>query len=103
MQMALFNGATGARTGIVILTAAMIAAGADQRPLQVNVLEGEGAFNDIRKGIGHPTVVEIKDDSGRAVENAKVVFQLPENGASATFLDGSKTFVDPTDTRGAAE
>jgi hypothetical protein len=79
-----------------------MAAGADQRPLQINVLEGEGAFNDIKKGVGKAPVVEVKDDTGRAVENAKVVFQLPDTGAGGTFLDGSRTFVATSDRQGRA-
>jgi hypothetical protein len=100
--MALVNRARGAHTAIALLLAATVAAGADQRPLQVNVLEGDGAFNDIRKGIAHSPVVEIKDEAGRAVENAKVVFQLPEMGAGGTFLDGSRTFVATSDAQGRA-
>src|SRR5438874_2446944 len=79
-----------------------LAAGADQRPLQINIVEGEGAFNDIKKGVAHAPVVEVKDESGRPVENAKVVFQLPEMGASGSFLDGSKTFVATSDKTGRA-
>jgi hypothetical protein len=100
--MAWITRVRGARAGIVFVASAMIAVGADQRPLQINVLEGEGAFNDIRKGVGRAPVVEVKDDTGRAVENARVVFQLPEMGAGATFLDGSRMFVATSDPQGRA-
>src|SRR4051794_34030597 len=85
-----------------LLLAASLAVAADQRPLQISVLEGEGSFNDIQKGLARSPVVEVKDESGRAVENAQVVFQLPEMGASGTFLDGSRTFVGTTDKSGRA-
>lgn len=98
--MAMFNGARWVQAAIAACLAAGMAAGADQRPLQVNVLEGEGAFNDIKKGIGRAPVVEVKDESGQAIENAKVVFQLPDTGASGSFLDGSRTFVGTTDRQG---
>ena len=97
--MAEFNGATWARVTIAACLAAGFAAGAD-RPLQINVLEGEGAFNDIKKGVGRAPVVEVKDEAGVAIENAKVVFQLPDTGASGAFLDGSRTFVGTTDRQG---
>jgi hypothetical protein len=98
----MWNGAGWAQAAIAAALAVGIAAGADQRPLQVNVLEGEGAFNDIKKGIGRAPVVEVKDEAGQAVENAKVVFQLPDTGASGSFLDGSRTFVGTTDRQGRA-
>jgi hypothetical protein len=100
--MAILNGARWAKTAIAAMMVAGMAAGADQRPLQINVLEGEGAFNDIKKGVGRASVVEVKDDTGNAVENAKVVFQLPDNGPGGTFLDGSRTFVATTDRLGRA-
>lgn len=100
--MAVFNEARWARAALAACLAVGMAAAADQRPLQVNVLEGEGAFNDIKKGVGHAPVVEVKDDLGHAVADAKVVFQLPNTGASATFLDGSRTFVGTTDAEGKA-
>jgi hypothetical protein len=100
--MAMINGAKGAQAVIAALLAATIAVGADQRPLQINVLEGEGAFNDIKKGIGRAPIVEVKDETGRPVDNAKVVFQLPEMGASGTFIDGSRTFVGASNAQGRA-
>jgi hypothetical protein len=100
--MAMFNGARWARTALAALLAAGAAAAADPRPLTVNVLEGEGAFNDIKKGVGKAPVVEIKDENGKAVDNAKVVFQLPETGAGGAFLDGSRTFVATSDKQGRA-
>lgn len=100
--MAMCNGARWLRTALAACLAAGMAAAADQRPLQINVLEGEGAFNDIKKGVGRATVVEVKDENGRAVENAKVVFQLPDTGPGGSFLDGSKTFVATSDKQGRA-
>jgi hypothetical protein len=100
--MAVIHKAKWVQAAVATCLAATMAAGADQRPLQINVLEGEGAFNDIKKGVGKAPVVEVKDDTGRAVENAKVVFQLPDTGAGGTFLDGSRTFVATSDRQGRA-
>ena len=100
--MAVLNVAILARVAAAACLAAGVAAAADQRPLQINVLEGEGAFNDIKKGVGRAPVVEVKDEAGAPVENAKVVFQLPDTGASGAFLDGSRTFVGTTDRQGRA-
>lgn len=100
--MAAIHWARWVQAAVATCLAATLAAGADQRPLQINILEGDGAFNDIKKGVGLAPVVEIRDDTGRAVENAKVVFQLPETGASGAFLDGTRTFVATSDGQGRA-
>jgi hypothetical protein len=85
----------------VLLAAGLLAAG-DGKPLQVNVLDGEGAFNDIRRAQARTPVVEVRDDDGRPVQGAKVVFQLPDMGAGGTFADGSRTLVVNTDAQGRA-
>lgn len=89
-----------------LVTAAVLASGiaaaADQKTLQVSVLDGEGAFNDIKRGQARMPVVEVRDEDGRLVQGAKVVFQLPDMGASGTFTDGSKTLVVTTDAQGRA-
>ncbi len=79
-----------------------LAAASSQKALQVNVLDGEGAFNDIRHGQARMPVVEVRDDDGRPVQGAKVVFQLPDMGATGAFGDGSHTLVATTDTQGRA-
>jgi hypothetical protein len=100
--MAVISWARCTQATTAVMMAATLAAAADQRPLQINVLEGEGAFNDIKRGLARSPVVEVKDEAGKVVENAKVVFQLPDMGASGTFLDGSRTFVGNSDKQGRA-
>lgn len=70
--------------------------------LAVNVIDGQGAFNDIRHGEVRTPVVEVQDADGRPVAGAKVVFQLPNMGASATFADGSKMLIATTGPDGKA-
>lgn len=81
---------------------ALGAASAADRSLQVSVLDGEGAFNDIKRGLARMPVVEVRDDDGRLVQGAKVVFQLPDMGASGSFTDGSRTMIATTDAQGRA-
>lgn len=77
-------------------------AGADRALLQVTILEGEGAFNDIHKGLARAPVVEIRDENGKPLANARVVFQLPEVGPSGTFGESGLTYVGTTDGQGKA-
>jgi hypothetical protein len=87
--------------GAVVLVTGIVSA-ANQKALQVNVIDGEGAFNDIKRGQVRTPVVEVRDDDGRPVQGAKVVFQLPDMGASATFGDNSRTLIANTDEQGRA-
>lgn len=90
------------RAAALAVLASGIAAANSQKVLQVNVLDGEGAFNDIRHSQSRMPVVEVRDDDGQPVQGAKVVFQLPDMGASGTFSDGSHTLVATTDAQGRA-
>src|SRR4051794_28127180 len=73
-----------------------------QKALELTVVDGEGAFNDIKGGPARTPVGEVKDEGGRPVDNAKVVFQLPNMNASGTFPDGSRTLIVSPDTQGRA-
>jgi hypothetical protein len=90
------------RTLAAVLIASGMAAAQDASPLVVNVIDGEGAFNDIRRGDVRTPVVQVRDADGNLVAGAKVVFQLPDMGAGASFPDGSKMLIATTDGEGKA-
>lgn len=90
------------KLAVSIVISVSICAGADQKTLQVNVIDGEGAFNDIRHSQARIPVVEVRDEDNRAVPNARVVFQLPETGPGGSFGDGSRTLIIDTDAQGRA-
>src|SRR5215471_1329526 len=88
--------------GLCLLISIAPAAAGEQKTLQVNTIDGEGAFNDMRHGQARMPVVEVRDEENRVVPNARVVFQLPEMGAGGTFADGSLTLIATTDAQGHA-
>lgn len=73
-----------------------------EQNLTIVVLEGDGAFNDIRRKVARNPVVQVHDAEGRPVAGAEVVFTLPTDGASGTFEGGGKTFMTKTDAAGRA-
>ena len=75
---------------------------AQEQKLTIMVLEGEGAFNDIRRKVARNPVVEVHDEEGKPVAGADVVFTLPNDGAGGTFEGGGKTFITKTDAAGRA-
>jgi hypothetical protein len=71
--------------------------------LQIQVIEGEGAVHPPGSRSSRPLTVEITDETGQPVAGAAVSFHLPEDGPSGTFLNGLRTAVATTDSRGRAD
>ena len=70
--------------------------------LTVKILEGDGAFNDIKHKVGHPLGVEVRDQNNRVVSGAEVTFTVPTVGASGTFGNGQQSITTVTDQDGIA-
>jgi hypothetical protein len=69
--------------------------------LTLTVIEGEGAVHNIRRRAAQNVVVQVAEEN-RPVAGAAVVFTLPNQGAGATFPDGSKTLMITSDDQGRA-
>jgi len=87
-----------------LLTAVLALQAAQSTPpkLQVMVLEGDRAVNNIRQRTAREPVVEIRDENGRPVEGATVTFILPESGPSGIFPNGSHIVSTVSDEKGQA-
>ena len=81
---------------IAILLCCQIALAA-QPPaaFSIDVVQGDGAVNFVNHRPAQVPVVKVQDASGRAVAGAKVSFQAPDSGPSATFK-GARTYVAVT-------
>lgn len=71
-------------------------------PLQIVVVDGEGAVNNIGQRSTRDPVVRIADQNDKVIAGASVVFTLPTEGPSGEFGNGSKTLIITTDARGEA-
>lgn len=71
--------------------------------LKLAAVQGSGAFNDIKRGIGHPPAVEVRDENNRLVSDAEVVFTLPAIGAGGTFSNGQRVMTVKTNSQGIAQ
>lgn len=81
----------------------MRAAQAESVPkLQIIVLEGEGAINNIRQRTAREPTVQVQDENERPVAGAVVVFSLPDRGASGVFANGQTSVTVLTDQQGRA-
>jgi hypothetical protein len=70
--------------------------------LQIQVIEGEGTVHVPGSRTPRFLTVEITDETGKPVAGAAVTFHLPEDGPSGTFLNGLRTDVATSDSRGRA-
>lgn len=70
--------------------------------LNLVVVEGEGAINNIRQRTAREPIVQVEDENHKPIAGAAVVFTLPSQGAGATFTGGAHTLTVMTDAQGRA-
>src|SRR5574340_354183 len=86
----------------VLFLETLTAPAAQLGQLNVVVVEGEGAINNIRHRTARETIVQVEDENRKPVAGAAVVFTLPQQGATGTFANGSRTLTMMTDQNGRA-
>ena len=71
-------------------------------PTQINILilEGEGAINNVRQRVAREAMVQVEDENHKPVAAAAVTFFLPGDGASGVFSNGSRNITLLTDAQG---
>src|SRR5690242_5343312 len=87
---------------LLILQTLPLPAGAQEGQLNLVIVEGEGAINNVRQRTAREPIVQVEDENHRPVAGAAVVFALPSNGAGGAFAGGSQTFTTVTDAQGRA-
>ena len=70
--------------------------------LNLIVVEGEGAINNMRQRTARETIVQVEDENHKPVAGAVVVFTLPSQGAGGTFAGGAQTLTVTTNAQGRA-
>jgi hypothetical protein len=68
--------------------------------LQITILDGEGALNNIKQQTAREPIVQVQDENHRPVAGALVIFSLPGSGPSGTFAGGSTLYNGVTDANG---
>ncbi len=70
--------------------------------LNLVIVEGEGAINNVRQRTAREPIVQVEDENHKPVAGAAVLFLLPEHGPGGTFADGSHSLSVTTDAQGRA-
>jgi hypothetical protein len=89
-----------AQTTAVLVCAAL--AQAQNIVPHIEVLEGDGAINNIRLHHAKDPVVRVVDQDGHPIPNLAVTFLLPGTGAGGSFADGKSSLTVMTDENGQA-
>jgi hypothetical protein len=77
------------------------AAQAQQGPqINIVIIEGDGAINNIKQRTVREPIVEVQDENHKPIAGAAVVFALPNSGPGATFSQGARTATFVTDQNG---
>jgi hypothetical protein len=70
--------------------------------LQIAILEGEGALNNIKQQTAREPIVQVEDQNHKPIAGALVIFTLPQSGPGGSFAGGSNIFEGVTDINGQA-
>lgn len=70
--------------------------------LNITIVEGEGAVNNIRQRMAREPMVQVTDENRKPVAGAAVVFLLPNQGAGGAFANGARSLTTLTDANGNA-
>jgi hypothetical protein len=90
-------------SGLMALPAIPVAAAQDTPgKLNLVIIEGEGAINNIKQRTAREPVVQVEDENHRPVAGAAVVFALPDQGATGTFPGGGHSLTVMSDNQGRA-
>jgi len=70
--------------------------------LNLVIVEGEGAINNVRQRTAREPIVQVEDENHKPGAGAVVLFMLPDNGPSGTFGNSARTLKVVTDNQGRA-
>ena len=86
----------------VLIPIALIAAQDPVPKLNIVIVEGEGAVNNIRQRVASEPIVQVEDENRKPIGGAIITFSLPNQGAGGVFANGSHSLTVTTDNAGRA-
>lgn len=70
--------------------------------LQIIIVEGEGAINNVKQRVNREPIVQVEDENHKPIAGAAIIFFLPNDGPGGTFANGSSTFTTTSNAQGQA-
>jgi hypothetical protein len=68
--------------------------------IQIVIVEGEGAINNVKERVNREVIVQVEDQNHKPVAGAAVIFFLPNDGPGGTFANGSTSLTTTTNAQG---
>jgi hypothetical protein len=89
---------------VFLLPLSLSFAGQDSQAPRLNIVivEGDGAINNIKQRTSRETIVEVQDENHKPIAGAAVVFLLPGDGPGGAFAGGAKSVTVNTNSAGRA-
>ena len=76
--------------------------GQNPTSLQILIVEGEGAINNVKQRVNREPIVQVEDENHRPVAGAAVIFFLPNDRPGGVFANGNTTLTTTTNAQGQA-
>jgi hypothetical protein len=76
--------------------------GPNTSALNIVIVEGDGAINNVRQRTARETIVQVEDENHKPIAGAAVLFLLPSDGPSGVWANGTRTLQVTTDSQGRA-
>ena len=70
--------------------------------IQIVIVEGEGAINNVKERLNREIIVQVDDQNHKPVAGAAVSFFLPNDGPGGTFANGTNSLTTTTNAQGRA-
>lgn len=70
--------------------------------LNIVLISGDSAINNIKSRTARETIVEVRDENNKPIAGAAVVFLLPDSGPGLVSSNGSRMISTVTDANGRA-
>lgn len=70
--------------------------------LNIVIIEGDGAINNVRQRVAREVIVQVNDENNRPIGGGLVAFLLPSSGPGGLFSNGTNVLNITTDAAGRA-
>lgn len=70
--------------------------------LQIVIVEGEGAINNVKQRVNREPIVQVEDENHKPIAGAAVIFFLPNQGPGGSFSNGTNSLTTTTNAQGRA-
>jgi hypothetical protein len=74
----------------------------NQRKLNIVIIQGEGAINNVKQRLAREVIVQVTDENNRPVGGGVVAFILPVSGPGGVFSNGTTVINVTTNAAGRA-